>query len=223
VNERKPNEDELAEVYREGIRRGTWPDAGCPSGAELERLALGEAGAAERVRLADHLVECAQCAATVRDLRSLAGWAERAERAAGERRTGTGTAGTRRWLLPLAAALAVALGGAVLWTQWVEPPPDTDAVRGVEAAVTPAPGAELARFPDRFDWPDQRGATGYRVRLLDAGGEVVWESAWRSESWCPAPEMPGAGDGERGYLWTVEVRGFVPRSRLGPYPFMLRE
>lgn len=229
----KPTDDELSALYRESRRRDPWPGSDCPSLEALERFLLGDAAAAERADLGDHLAECTGCAEWVRELRSLEGWAERVALARG---SAGGTASHpatakpavqlrnawQRWPVALAASLLLALGGAFLWTRIATPPPDSDATRGALEATTPAPGAQLTLPPQRFAWPPQLGATGYRVQLFDDLGELVWESPWDGESLCPLPidtAVPWRAGAT--YLWTVSVRGDVARSQLGPFSFQL--
>ncbi len=205
----KPSEDELASAYRAGIHRQPWPGPDCPSQAAIGRLALGEGGADERVSLAEHVAECAQCAALVRDMRSLEGWAQRVADPQSRAR--------RPWRRPvaLAASVALAVGVALLLRETAERSPE--AIRGTAAQVTPAPGAELPHPPERFSWPDHPGATGYRVELQDGRGDLLWESPWVVESSCPLPQEIADALPSGAYLWTVEMRGTVYRSRLGPF------
>lgn len=194
-----------------------WPGPGCPPAEALERLVLGTGSAEERESLVDHLTECEGCSELVRDLRSLEGWAERVGR---EHRR---SRGARRWPLALAATLVVALGGAALWTRLPDRNAGPEAVRGAEARVTPAPGAELARPPESFSWPVRAGATGYRVHWFDAAGEPVWESGWVVEGRCEVPREVASGLPGGTYLWTVEVRGAAAGAELGPFAFVLAE
>lgn len=198
-----------------------WPGPDCPPPDALERLVLGTASAEEREALVDHLTGCEGCATLVRDLRSLEGWAGRVGRVHRRRRPAA-----VRWMLPLAAMLVLAIGGAAVWTQFVDRRPGTAAsgVRGAEPEVTPHSGSRLAGPPEAFSWPERPGATGYRVRLFDGRGELIWESEWLTGTAYPAPGevLRGMGGG-RLFIWTVETRGGAAASELGPFTFVIAD
>lgn len=198
-----------------------WPGPDCPPAAALERLVLGTASAGEREALVDHLTGCEGCAALVRDLRSLEGWAERVGRVHRRQRPAA-----VRWVLPLAAMLVLAIGGAAVWKQLSDQRPGaaTSGVRGAEPEVTPVSGSELARPPEVFSWPERPGATGYRVRLFDGRGEAIWESEWLTGTSSPAPGevLRGAGGGQV-FIWTVETRGAAAGPELGPFTFAIAD
>lgn len=196
-----------------------WPRPDCPPATDFERLILGTGSVEEREALIDHLAGCEGCSALVRDLRSLEGWAERVEREHRRRRPAA-----VRWALPIAAMLLLAVGGAAVWTQLggLRPESGTHGIRGAGPEVTPASGSELKGPPERFTWPEQRGATGYRVRLFDGRGEPIWEGEWVTDTSCRAPdEVLGGAGGRQAFIWTVEPRGLGAGTQLGPFAFVI--
>lgn len=207
----KPSDD-LGLAYRAAARQPSWPGPDCPPAEALERLAAGAAEPDERRRLADHLVECSQCAALVRELRDLGGWAARVVRQ--QRRP----VPDRRWPLALAASLVLAAGLAYVASA---PRPSTETVRGASVALSPPVGATLARPPARFSWPEQPGASGYRVELRNAAGETVWLGPWELGASAELPAEIAARLEPGTYLWQLELRGAALRSRLGPFVFVL--
>jgi len=210
------SEKELADAYREVASRSAPP---CPDVALLERYLLGNASAAERHALADHLESCRRCAGFLQELRGLSSWAERA--AAVESRSPVRA--VSRWLPAMAAGLVLLLGGAGVWS-WLTrgAPPQVDVERSSELAVVPAPGAELSTAPVRFDWHDEPGATRYRFELYDDQALLVWRSGELEDSACDLPSEIAAGLEEgRSYSWRVDVEGPVRRSELGPSWFTL--
>lgn len=213
------SEDELREVYAELMRRSPAASS-CPDPAVLERYLLGTATATDRSSLADHLETCERCSGFLQELRSLSAWAERASEH--ERRRSPLLALRAPWVPALAASLVLVLGGTAIWW-WLASttPPGSDVERGLAQQVAPAPGAELGARPQRFDWPDQPGATGYLFELYDERAELLWSSDRLTSSECELPEEVRARLADGGsYSWQVEVGG-LRSLELGPYWFRL--
>lgn len=214
----KWSDDELAEAFRRRTATGELPGPDCLTPEELEGLALGEATAADRGRLADHLVACRRCSQLVQELSSLSGWASAAAAA-------HPPFPISRWLA-IAALVVLAIGVLVLFSGGrVAPgggagPPGT--VRGGSGVVVPASGARLSDPPASFEWPAQAGAAGYRLRIFDDGARPFWTSGPLTASACRLPdgvaERLAAG---RGYSWAVDVEGDVRTRELGPFTFRL--
>ncbi len=82
----------------------------------------------------------------------------------------------------------------------------------------------MSDSPRLFNWPDQAGAVGYRLRIFDAGAELLWSSGQLDQSTCRLPvEIARRLSAGRSYSWTVEVEGSVQRGELGPFDFLLTE
>jgi hypothetical protein len=197
------------EAYRSTLAREA---EGCPGQEALAALVLGELAGEQRERVADHVAACTRCADDYRLLIKL-----HSEASAGGVRT------HRRWTLAAAAAVAVALAGSAALRLGVEEPRD-DTLRGAGGAVrvVPIDGSSLSAAPREVGWEAEAGAVGYRVRLFDATGTLVWQSD-------PAPSVsrdmpaevrsrltPGGS-----YFWVVDVEGPAGPSRLGPFWFHL--
>lgn len=126
----------------------------------------------------------------------------------------------RRWPLAAAAAVLVALplGFAML-----QSPSSTslDTVRSAEAGVSPAPGSTLDAPPARLEWQAAPGARAYRVVLLDAQANPVWQSDETRNPFVVLP--PEALEGQHGQIsWRVNIDGAGRPPPLGPYDFHVR-
>lgn len=105
----------LEELWSDPALRPETDRAGCPSAEVLAELASGTVAEAERSRLVDHLVDCADCSAELRALQALAPWAVAAEEGLGEvapvsRARGRSTQG---WVAAAALVAAAGLGWLV--------------------------------------------------------------------------------------------------------------
>jgi len=189
----------------------TGPGA-CPDPDALTALALGDGSPEDRVRLADHVIACAACAADLRLLRELHAEAERC-------RSRPFLRSRRAWL---GAGLVAALVGAVGLFPLLERGRVGDE-RGGQVAVQPADGIVLEAAPWELRWPPQLGARRYRVKLFGADGTPVWESGPETEPRAVLPpEMRGGLRPGGSWYWTVELEGPVQRRRMGPFWFEVR-
>jgi len=208
----KPEASEWRNAYRELMASGS-PE--CPGDEVLAAMASGEASSEERHRTADHIIGCRKCAADYRLLLDL-----HAEASGGRRRRFS------RWLLPAVAAAGIgAVGVGLAWFRHLPVPPPAEMLRGAtqSSPVQPEDGAELGEAPRLLAWPEQTGATGYRVRLFDESATVVWESVpLANATLLLAEEVTAQVRPGRWHFWTVEVGGPVARKRLGPYWFRVR-
>lgn len=152
-----------------------------PTEDDWVRLAGSAMDEAERVAAVDHVIRCSDCARVYRGLVDLEDGA-RAFDASLPRGLGAATlrlGQTARWGTWAAIAAAAAVVFAI-----AEPrrAPAPSAATGLELrGGSPRPelaeplGA-VARWPERLRWTAAGSARAYRVRILDAEGELVWTS-----------------------------------------------
>lgn len=201
-------------AWRDAYRAGMAPGSpACPREEELAALALGELQGETRTGVADHVVACRRCADSHRILRELH------LEAAGRAR-----ARNRAWLGMASAAALVVVAAGVLTSRPPAVPAGASAeLRGWEAgAVEPPPGAVLAAAPARLAWTAQPGARGYRARLYDADGDLLWEGTAGAEGRLPLPpEAVAALSPGHSYFWTVVPLDAGVSTRLGPYWFQV--
>ena len=89
--------------------------------------------------------------------------------------------------------------------------------------IVPRTAEALSNAPDRFTWTPQESAEGYRVKLFDASGQMLWESERVSKPSVGAPPLVRARlKNGQSYFWVVEVEQPFEKRRLGPFPFSLR-
>jgi hypothetical protein len=194
------------DAYRAGLPGGG-PD--CPADETLAALVVGELLGDERLAVADHVVSCLDC--TSRHLALL-------ELHQAARRTRPRWAG---WVAAAAAAVAVAVAGAFVVGSRTSVEPAADVLRAPGEDARPPAGAVLAGPPRELSWTPLAGATSHRVRLFDAGGDLVWESdRVVGPPLILPPETAARLAAGRSYFWTVELEG-AARERLGPYWFRL--
>ena len=198
--------EDVAEAYRHSTR-DTAGRAGCLSSEALGRLAAGDVDDGERATWLDHVASCAECAVELRIAREATTWS----RTRNDSRRPRSAPAFRSPIMAMAATLLMAVG---LWLMWPQNEPVDHGVRGAGAEVLPANGAVVDQPPTVLEWPAQLGAQGYRVKILDAQGHLLWQSPILDEP-VARPLWPGSVAGL--CLWTVEVRGPVSRAELGPY------
>ena len=127
----------------------------------------------------------------------------------------------RRWLLagaaPLLAAAAILL--IVSWPRPLSPPVD-GVVRSPIAAVSPAPDAVLEAPPEELRWPADPRQGGYRVRIFDAGGELLLERSVAGATGSLRLEEDERVRLEAGaaYFWVVDAET-GSSERIGPHWF----
>jgi hypothetical protein len=168
----EPHDRLLAAAYA----RQPAPESGHPDEEAWVRLAAHELPPAETQALADHLARCVECTRIYRALAHLEEGARTFDPAVPARPRSAG-----RWNV-LALAGGVAAAAVVAWVV-VRPlpppviPPPTQELRGGSAAPVPMRplGTQTTR-PAVFEWKPTEGARAYRVRLLDAKGDMIWSS-----------------------------------------------
>lgn len=173
------------------------------------RLASAEMPEGERQALLDHVVRCEECTRIYRGLRMLATEARSFDATVPAFEPAPRLVTEPRWL---AAGALGALAAAVVFLL-VRPPASPDATvpvplptsdlrsAGGSAPVPLQPLGSLAHRPGAFAWRPMPEARAYRVRLLDAQGEVVWTSPEVVE---PSAELPATVPLARGrHYWQV--------------------
>ena len=210
-------------AYRQTMAGGS---EACPEDETLAAVAAGEEGGEARQHTADHIVSCRRCADRYRTLREL--------HLEAQGRLGTVPQRSASWQLygGLAAAALVflALGITRFLPQVMGTSPGVSPVRGGQHSsvavegLSPVDGAVLERPPAELRWPEQTGASGYRVRLFDALAVPLWASDSRDDARIEIPATvaerlePGSA-----YFWVVRVLGRSERRELGPFWFEVAE
>lgn len=173
------------------------------------RLAAAEMPEGEREALLDHVVRCEECTRIYRGLRMLAAEARSFDASVPALEPAPQPVIRPRWLAAgalgaVAAAVVFLLVRPAISPNAVAPAhlPSSDLrSAGVSAPVPLGPLGQLAHRPGAFSWRPMPEARTYRVRLLDAQGEVVWTSPEVAE---PSAELPAAVPLARGrHYWQV--------------------
>lgn len=184
-----------------------------------ERLACGEAGTSERAEALDHVSRCPECAEIYSTLVQF----ESEARERGLEVPGSGWAEPRRryWIgLAAAAVLLLVLVLPLWYARQQGPAPEQLPLRATTAEQRPQPLepiGEQRAAPSTFVWQGLGEGWSYRVELLDADAEPLWESAPLAEQ---ALELPPEVAVERGvqYYWRVLAEpvggGTASESRL---------
>ena len=188
-NSRDPSSEPWQDAYGHLQAEGT---EACPDADRLSALLVDELPERERTELADHVIACRRCSATMRDLMELQREAEPELPAAPKTRAGVLT----RWRIAAAAAVVVigAASSLFLWQSDRIVRPGPGAVRGPAPAATalqPADGATLAAAPTQFSWPAEEAATGYTVELYDFESTPIWKSPRLDEPQLVLPDEIG--------------------------------
>lgn len=143
-----------------------------------------------------------------------------AAREIASRRGGRRTRRRAAWLLPVAAALAVAALVPMLET----PSPPETITRQPDVSVTPAHRATLSEAPAVFEWPAVAGARSYRFELRDASAELLWQSeALPATQLDPGPAALDAMSDGGTFLWVVTAETRSGATELGPFWFRLED
>jgi len=177
-----------AEVTLRGLYAARAPQGGPhPTEDDWVRLAGGELDEGARSALVDHVVRCSDCAAVYRSLVDLEEGARAFDatlpRSLGAARLALGQ--TARWGTWTAIAAAAAVVFAIAQPRRAlapapsaAPAPSTGLeLRGSSRRPEPTePVGAVARWPEQLRWSASDGARAYRVRILDAQGDVIWTS-----------------------------------------------
>jgi hypothetical protein len=211
--ERHAEHDDL-KGWRDALRALSAPvPGGCPTDEELAALVLDDLEPSLRRERADHVVACAACRERWEILSTLHLEAQSLQ-------SGRARRPWRHAAAAAAAALAVGTISAYLMTGTAGPAPGGSALRGAapEAAVRPIPDSVLAAPPRELAWPPPRAGVEARVRLLDARGEVLWETH-SSDGRVRLPDrLRDRLRSGRAYFWVVDQES---SGRLGPFWFTL--
>ena len=157
-------------------------------------LASGDSPASGREAALDHVVRCAVCAHVYRGLSELEEGARRFDRRVPQ---AMGPApldalSSTRWVwwggLAAAATLVWAMGQPRPALA-PAPEPNGSELRGPARGrpVLLEPVGTLARWPERLRWDPVAQARGYRVKILDSQGNLLWASPVVAETSLPWP------------------------------------
>ncbi|MET0554453.1 MAG: hypothetical protein ABW221_15520 [Vicinamibacteria bacterium] len=194
----------LRELY---AARG--PHAGPhPTEDDWVRLAGAAMDEAERSAALGHAVRCSECAAIYRGLLDLEEGA-RAFDGTLPRRLGAPALGlgqTTRWGTWAAVAAAAAVVFAIAQPRRPAAPAPSAAtgleLRGGSARPELAePLGDALRWPGRLRWTASAGAGAYRVRILDAEGDLIWTSPLVTATEIPWPAEVAPRPGR--FYWQV--------------------
>lgn len=203
-------------VDNEALRRAFDEEAGgaprarrgCPPVSLAERVILEEAGEAERIALAEHLLACPDCAGEYRAAGSLEEIGIGSKPAGRPASQGAGSVPWLAWSAAAAVAMA-ALGISTAWLLSRRQPEPAAVERGTASTqfvVSPPDGASLPQPPEKFSWAPVEGAESYRVVLFDAESTPVWEAKELTRAEAPLPDT--ARDRLRkggSFYWKVET------------------
>lgn len=150
----------------------------------------GELTESEHADVQEHLNRCEHCRATVSVAAGTLMDAPRPRRLA-------------RWLAPVAAVAAVAVGVFVLQETPVpversDAPVDLPTV----GVIAPADGMVSAGTPSMFIWKGVESGATYELTLTDASGEPVW-STQTTDTVAALPDDLELTDGQ--YFWMVDA------------------
>jgi hypothetical protein len=182
--------DDLSASQQDTLRELRAARGACPPAEALVEYGDLDAGARARHSIHDHVTICSRCQLVLLNL----------EEAEAEGAPAVRTGGTYRWLLPLAAMLALAIAAPVLYRLLSTTPDDrVDTVRGTEIQPI-APIGEVGA-PVEFVWQSPIQATRYRV-VVSEGTRIVLTAETEGTRHSPAPGTlrPGIS-----YRWRVEA------------------
>lgn len=182
------SDERLRRLYKDRPSGATAPSDHLDEHA-WEGLTTGEMPADKRRSAVDHVTRCSECAKIYRGLSLLEKEAQEFDTAvpAGAL-TPPAPIESRRPLRPLLwAGLAAAAALVLLVALPVDSPkrgsdeatPDTVTLRGAGGADRPrleAPKGPVPAVPLTFSWHGTATNTHYQVQLLNADGELLWES-----------------------------------------------
>ena len=126
---------------------------------------------------------------------------------------------SRTYGIAASALVMIGVSAAIVSMQQEIISNDMEAVRSArDIGVIPGDNAQLARFPEAFEWPQQSGAIRYRVVVFDANADELWRSDWVDGNKL-LTESGQLGGSPGRHFWVVEVDGDVAAGELGPYWF----
>jgi hypothetical protein len=192
------SDDDLRAAYR---TLAAAPSKAHPDDAQWERWACGTLDGDERLRLADHVARCAECADVWRAVQALRASAPRARVLPFRPRVAWGAG------LAAAAALALALvlpSGDGPTVSGVGSAPATHTLRSAGAEERPGlrePRGRLVAAPVALHWTPVSGARAYRVQLMGADGVPLWSGTETTRLEVAWPAGVAAAPGR--YYWQV--------------------
>lgn len=180
------------------------PGADHPDETTWERLMCDELAPAERAATLAHVTSCAGCARIYKALLRLDEEAREADPTLPGRVPPVAT--RRPWIWGgLAAAATLVVGSWITLSDVPQPSATPATFRSASSVrVEPLePTSVVTETPTALSWRTDAKARGFRVRLFDAEGGVVWSSGPLDG---PRAELPPGLRLEPGpYLWDVTV------------------
>jgi hypothetical protein len=182
--------DDLSPSQQDALRGLRAARGGCPPAEALVEYGDLDAGAQARHSIHEHVTVCGRCQLVLLNV----------EQAEADGAAAMPTSRSYRWLLPVAALIALAIAGPALYRFIARPPADrTGSVRGSE--VTPIGPAGEISAPIEFVWQSPLQSVRYRVIVL-RGTQPVWTAETAATRMSPPPGtlQPGIS-----YRWRVEA------------------
>ncbi|MDQ6827785.1 MAG: hypothetical protein M3081_02855 [Gemmatimonadota bacterium] len=203
----------LQHAYRRALAERDDERASCPAPETIAELVEQRGEEQLRLRTLDHVMGCERCRQEFELLRALRGVGRDARQ----------RVSPQRWAI--AAALVVAVGGALLWrAPWSAPwSASRDVVRGgAGAGQLVAPSGEVdAVIAREYTWHSIAGAASYTLEVTDTLGEVRVHLVTHDTT---ASAPPGAKlVAEQPYVWSVTAsRTDGSETRMTPTRFIVR-
>ncbi len=214
----KTNLTQIAEVYRAYLgERKVESGAGCPTPEDLVRFATRGTGRKARVRILEHVSNCADCALVLKSILRLSGEIDKltGKAEAFQRCPQDEVLGKKEHvrLIPgRRAAVAILAGmiGLTIMTLSVIRISDRPVVRGTAKfrirLLSPKQRASYLAEDIKFKWEAVPKAARYTVELFNRSLERVWRSGPISNSGTELPaEARGVIFEGETYFWRVTV------------------
>lgn len=176
--------DDLGPSARDAVQSLAAMRGACPEAAELVAYEALDGARRAAHPIHDHVQVCSRCQLVLLTLEEPAAQ----------------PSATRRWMLPLAAAVALAVLGPLLFQTLRAPESPIDTVRGIE--IQPIAPVGAVNGAPRFEWQSPIQAAKYRLTVYR--GQAI---AWQGDTTTTRLEPPATLRVEPGieYTWQVEA------------------
>jgi len=214
----KTNLTQIAKVYRAYLgERKVEPGVGCPTPEDLVQFATQGANRKARVRIMEHVSNCADCALVLKsilrlsgEIDELTGKAEAVQRCPQDEVLGKKE---RVRLIPgrrAAVAILAGMVGLTIITLSVIRISDRPVVRGTAGPriqlLSPKQGATYPAGEIKFKWEAVPKAARYTVELFNRSLERIWQSGPISNTGTELPaEVRGVILEGETYFWRITV------------------